>query len=171
MVDLNAAHAMTHWPSQTHYLLSVTVQGQWRFFLLNQEVHTIGRGSDSIIRIKHPGVSRLHAILTLEGNHFKLVDGNGSQPSGNGTFVNGEAIQERWISVDDVIHLGSSAVKIQIEKVGDRRTPQLSQASLTQRLPDEASSCSDDVPTFLELMQAVDLAQSDIKKSRSTFGS
>ncbi len=100
------------------FLLSVNLEGQWCFFLLDQLRQTIGRSANSSIRIKQGGVSRYHAVLVRHQNQFKLIDGDGrGQPSGNGTFVNGQRVQSCWIQPGDIIHLGSEAVKAQIDQI------------------------------------------------------
>ncbi|XHX80979.1 MAG: FHA domain-containing protein [Stenomitos frigidus ULC029] len=92
------------------------VQGKQAFIITNlpdesqtlaqpQMVWTIGRNRDAAIPLKDRAMSRRHAvILYIQGVGFQLVDLN----SMNGSFVNGERIQQRHVLKDgDRIRVGS----------------------------------------------------------------
>ena len=65
----------------------------------------IGRGSDNQIVLDDPTVSRQHAWIKAEGENFRIFDVG----SGNGTFVNGEQIQEpRILENGDAIRFGDA---------------------------------------------------------------
>jgi pSer/pThr/pTyr-binding forkhead associated (FHA) protein len=71
--------------------------------------HKIGGGNNNDIVIQQPGVSEGHAILLYRENKFVLQD----MLSTNGTFVNGEAIEDRVVlKNDDVIRIGSINLKL-----------------------------------------------------------
>lgn len=63
----------------------------------------IGREPDNELQIVSPGVSRKHARLVFQNNHYLLED----LGSSNGTFVNGERIlKSKPLKNGDVISLG-----------------------------------------------------------------
>jgi len=65
---------------------------------------TIGRHSSNTIVLRHPRVSRYHAVIEQYGSRFRLRD----LKSDNGTFVNGKRVEkEVWIKEGDVISIAS----------------------------------------------------------------
>ncbi len=61
-------------------------------------------------------VSRRHAEIVREGNRFKITD-----HSTNGTFVNGQRIQEAWLKDGDVLMFAEGGPKLSfLTKVGER---------------------------------------------------
>ncbi len=63
---------------------------------------TIGRHRDNAIALQVINASRHHATLTLENGQILLVD----QGSGNGTFLNGQRIQQAFVQPTDTIEIG-----------------------------------------------------------------
>lgn len=73
---------------------------------LSQDVTTIGRSDSCAVVVPLPTVSRLHASIVLEHDHYMLADAN----SANGTFVNGRRLgSPHQLSTDDEIWFGSRA--------------------------------------------------------------
>ena len=71
---------------------------------------TIGRHSSNVLVIKHPRVSRYHAVIEQFGARFRLRDLN----SDNGTFVNGKRVEkEIWIKEGDEIRIASHRLVFQ----------------------------------------------------------
>ncbi len=72
---------------------------------------TILIGRDPSCQLKFPAdlavVSRKHALITREGNQFKLVDS-----SSNGTFVNGKKITESPLRNGDVLEFSEGGPKV-----------------------------------------------------------
>lgn len=107
---------MSHTPSgklAVHSVLSVNVAGQEHIHKLENDRYEIGRSMRSAIRINHPEVSRLQALLTRDASgYFQIVDGDGvSVSSSNGTYVNGNRVEKPQIlKSGDELRLGSSAV-------------------------------------------------------------
>jgi len=64
---------------------------------------TVGRQKSCTIIIDDNHVSRLHANLTVSGAALVLTN----ESSGNGTFVNGEKIQEAVLQVGDIVKFDS----------------------------------------------------------------
>lgn len=63
---------------------------------------SIGRTSDNDIVLDNRGVSRRHARIELSGVEPELID----LDSLNGTFVNGEKVNRRYLHDNDTISIG-----------------------------------------------------------------
>jgi pSer/pThr/pTyr-binding forkhead associated (FHA) protein len=81
-----------------------------RFAVDGREV-TIGRGSQTTVRIGDPEVSRRHCVID-EINGVLLVRDLGST---NGTFVNGEMIYEAVVKPGDRLTIGRSRFVVHYE--------------------------------------------------------
>ena len=64
---------------------------------------TLGRDPSCMVRLDGEGVSRLHAEVRAQGDHFVLRDNN----STNGTYLGGQPIQEQRIVPGMVLRVGS----------------------------------------------------------------
>ncbi|MFC2023299.1 FHA domain-containing protein [Chloroflexota bacterium] len=65
---------------------------------------TIGRHSSNVLCLKHPRISRYHAVIEQFGARFRLRDLN----SDNGTYVNGNRVErETWIKEGDELKIAS----------------------------------------------------------------
>ncbi len=69
---------------------------------LLDETITLGRLSDNGIQIEHPSVSSRHGEFTLEGKNYRFKD----LGSTNGTFVNGEQVEETLLKKSCAIRFG-----------------------------------------------------------------
>lgn len=73
-------------------------QGVTKRFYLHDRTHQLGRDRDwADLEISDEGwevVSKHHAVLTREGQHYRIYDGDGKQPSTNGIWVNGSRVQQ-----------------------------------------------------------------------------
>lgn len=72
---------------------------------VREGVNRIGRGPDADIRVDDPGVSRLHAELTI-GPQVTLRDAQ----STNGTFVNGVKVSNTVLHDGATIRVGSTSM-------------------------------------------------------------
>ena len=75
----------------------------------------LGRGSESNVLLSHPTVSRQHArvfVTPAEGGleRVKIVD----TQSRNGTFVNGERVEEAFLVPGDRVHLGDVLLRFDL---------------------------------------------------------
>ena len=67
----------------------------------------IGRGVDCGLDLCDPAVSRRHAYIEPRAGNYVLVDMN----STNGTYVNDELVERRFLEAGDLIRIGSNIVK------------------------------------------------------------
>jgi phosphoserine phosphatase RsbU/P len=84
--------------------LSVTDVLGRRFVPIDKPIVTLGRRSETDVRIPGIGISRLHAEIALHDGVCRLRDCE----SKFGTFVNGERVAERVLANGDQIRLGQS---------------------------------------------------------------
>jgi len=68
----------------------------------------IGRGEQAHLYLPDFKVSRQHARIDLTTDGFGLED----RQSHNGTFVNGEAIDSRFLRDGDIIHIGGTRLEV-----------------------------------------------------------
>ena len=80
-------------------------------FLLDRERTTIGRHPDSDIFLDDVTVSRRHAIVS-HGPEGMQVEDNGSL---NGTYVNGDRVEQRILATGDELQIG----RFKVLYVGD----------------------------------------------------
>lgn len=66
----------------------------------------LGRSPDNDVILRDPATSGHHARLERRGNEFWVVD----LGSTNGTFVNGESVQEKQLNHGDRLTIGQNAV-------------------------------------------------------------
>ena len=66
----------------------------------------LGRSPDNDVILRDPATSGHHARLERRGDQFWLVD----LGSTNGTFVNGESIQEKQLNHGDRVTIGQNSV-------------------------------------------------------------
>jgi pSer/pThr/pTyr-binding forkhead associated (FHA) protein len=63
---------------------------------------TIGRENDNIIQLPHEKVSKYHALLTQEGERWKIQD----LKSTNGVLVNGKKVTQSELKDQDLVKIG-----------------------------------------------------------------
>ncbi len=80
-------------------------------FLLDRERTSIGRHPDSDIFLDDVTVSRRHALVA-RGEHGMYVEDNGSL---NGTYVNGDRVEQRELATGDELQIG----RFKVLYVGD----------------------------------------------------
>ena len=86
-----------------------------RIVPLDKPVFSIGRRSESDLRLPGADVSRLHAEIVRSGDSFVLHD----RQSSFGTFVNDQKIESRTLQAGDRIRLGQSTDVDVVFAVGD----------------------------------------------------
>lgn len=73
-------------------------------FQLEEPVHSIGRTQSNSVRLHDTEVSRAHAEIVRQGDVFVLRD----LGSSNGSFVNGQSVEERELASGDQLQFGKS---------------------------------------------------------------
>ena len=71
--------------------------------LMGDGATTIGRDSTNTVQIAHTSVSRKHAKIILENDHYEIMD----MDSHNGTLVNGKPIKSLALKHRDKISIGN----------------------------------------------------------------
>jgi hypothetical protein len=92
------------------YLVVITQTGQREVHRIDRSNMTLGRGADSDLVLTNPRVSRRHAQLTWDGEHF-LVQDLGSK---NGTRINSSPVAAPTPIADgDILELADSRLEFQ----------------------------------------------------------
>jgi len=141
--------------------------GERRSFSITRDVTVIGRREDCDFRIPLGEVSRKHCRLIREGNTLRLED----LGSSNGSFRNGERVQEAELSPGDTLQVGPVIFVIQIDGVpsDEELQPVVNAPEAAPNEPTEAGShlepapAGEDAPTNGEFdPMAVLEADSDV---------
>src|SRR5580704_16680946 len=85
--------------------------GQRRSFSITRDMTVMGRREDCDLRIPLGEVSRKHARLVRDGDSLRLED----LGSSNGTFLNGQRVQEAVLSAGDSVQIGPVVFVLQID--------------------------------------------------------
>ena len=88
-------------------------EGERRSFSIVHDVTVIGRREDCDFRIPLGEISRKHCRLIKDGDTLRAED----LGSSNGTYVNGERVQEAQLAPGDTLKVGSVLFVVQIDGV------------------------------------------------------
>src|SRR4051812_21335347 len=80
-----------------------------RTFELKGEKTTVGRVSDNAFEIPESSVSSHHAEIVLQGNDVLIRD----LGSTNGTFINGEQINEAVLKPGQILRFGTVELRLE----------------------------------------------------------
>lgn len=96
-------------------------ESERRSFSVARDVTVVGRREDCDLRIPLGEVSRKHCRLIKDGNTLRVED----LGSSNGTYHNGQRVQEATIEPGDSIRIGSVSFIVQIDgqPLEDQMTP------------------------------------------------
>jgi len=94
-------------------LVMFRADGQRRTFPVVREMTIVGRREDCDLRIPLGDVSRKHCRLIQDGDTLRIED----LGSSNGTYHNGEKVQEATLSAGDAIQIGPVCFVVQIDGV------------------------------------------------------
>jgi pSer/pThr/pTyr-binding forkhead associated (FHA) protein len=89
-------------PLEPGRYLEVQGQGDSMLVRLEREVTRIGRGLQADLRLDENSVSRRHAMLVHDSESARILDDRSS----NGTFVNGQRVEQATLTDGDVVMLG-----------------------------------------------------------------
>jgi pSer/pThr/pTyr-binding forkhead associated (FHA) protein/tetratricopeptide (TPR) repeat protein len=79
-------------------------------FEIQSDEVSIGRGKDCDVVLEDKKASKKNSIITRQGAKFRIKD----LASSNGTFVNGEKIEEAELSGDDLIKIGNTEFRLRL---------------------------------------------------------
>lgn len=132
-------------------LLLLRDRGGKRRFALSREIVTIGRREDCDLRIPLGDVSRKHCTIIQDDSGLQIQD----LGSSNGTFVNGERVQQKPLNAGDRLRIGSLRFVVQIDGKPDE-----SEADEVT-IPGSAmgAEASESDPGYLSPTQEVDAAE------------
>ena len=85
--------------------------GERRSFSMARDMTVIGRREDCDLRIPLGEVSRKHCRIVRDGDSLKLED----LGSSNGTFLNGQRVQEALLTPGDTIQVGPVVFVLQVD--------------------------------------------------------
>lgn len=94
-------------------LVMFTADGERRSFSLSRDVTVLGRREDCDLRIPLSDVSRKHCRFIKDGDQLRIED----LGSSNGTYHNGQRIQESVVKPGDTVQIGPVAFIVQIDGV------------------------------------------------------
>ncbi|MCB0214137.1 MAG: FHA domain-containing protein, partial [Anaerolineae bacterium] len=90
-------------------LIRIASDGAEQVFPLTVSELTIGRDESNDIVLADPKVSRLHARLACSDQGCVLIDAG----SGNGTFVEGQRIEQMTLKSSNLLKLGDSTLRFE----------------------------------------------------------
>lgn len=106
IVSLKELRVSRRQSKDRHLLVRVRGAELGRVTLLSPERMRVGRSQECELWLSDDGVSRKHASLIREGNHYVVED----EGSANGTFIGGTRITRHELNDGDVIQFGPQAV-------------------------------------------------------------
>jgi pSer/pThr/pTyr-binding forkhead associated (FHA) protein len=87
--------------------------GERRSFSVARDITVIGRREDCDLRIPLGDISRKHCRLIRDGETLRIED----LGSSNGTFHNGQRVQEATLTAGDSVQIGPVVFVLQVEGV------------------------------------------------------
>jgi pSer/pThr/pTyr-binding forkhead associated (FHA) protein len=116
--------------------------GERRSFSIARDMTVIGRREDCDLRIPLGEVSRKHCRLIRDGDSLKLED----LGSSNGTYLNGQRVQESQLSPGDTLQVGPVVFVLQVD--GEPADDELRPVIAEQAEAEPVSLGDDDAPTL-----------------------
>ena len=128
--------------------------GQRRSFSITRDMTVVGRREDCDLRIPLSDVSRKHCRLILNGEAMKIED----LGSSNGTYINGERVQQAELSPGDTLQIGPVVFVVQVDgfPADEDLQPVTAQSAAadTKTPAGKPAATSDDEPIDLETTTA-----------------
>ena len=95
---------------------------------------SIGRGPNNDILLPSPGVSRVHAYIEQQRNHFFLID----KGSTNGTFIENHRVEHHQLKNGTSFHIQDYLLTfVEDDQAPEENTDSIIAASLTDDVPDK----------------------------------
>lgn len=92
-----------------HVVISINGNELHRYSFSESEI-LIGRSPECDVWLDNAGVSRTHAKVLRQGNRVQIVDLN----SGNGTFLNGQWVNEAFVNSGDTVGIGKFSLTLKV---------------------------------------------------------
>ena len=96
---------------QRPHLIVLYPQNQFAQIPLDKGTTILGRGADANVRLDDELVSRKHCAITFDGTKVTVTD----LGSTNGTFIDGEQIEQATLESDNRLQLGRMVLKIEFK--------------------------------------------------------
>ncbi len=92
--------------------LTVTLGGKpgTRFLLDPETENRIGRGTECTVTLNDPLCSRVHAVVRRDDDRWHIRDAD----SRNGTFVNGQRIDDAMLDTGHTVRIGSAEFSFEL---------------------------------------------------------
>lgn len=119
-------------------------EGDRRSFSITRDVTIIGRREDCDFRIPLGEISRKHCRLIKDGQALRIED----LGSSNGTFHNGQRVQEANLSAGDTVQVGSVVFVLQVD--GTPGDDELQPIVASRAAGSSAAGHEDEAATILE---------------------
>jgi two-component system response regulator HydG len=104
-IDPNTQPLSSGNPGVYNYLtMTVGQRAGTNFLLDSRSENRIGRGTECAIMLTDPLCSRVHVVVALEDNEWRVRDAQ----SRNGTFVNGQKVDEAVLANGHYLRVGST---------------------------------------------------------------
>jgi pSer/pThr/pTyr-binding forkhead associated (FHA) protein len=116
--------------------------GERRSFSIARDMTVIGRREDCDLRIPLGEVSRKHCRLIRDGDTLKLED----LGSSNGTYLNGQRVQEALLSPGDTVQVGPVVFVLQVD--GEPADEDLKPVIMEPSEEEPVALGDDDAPTL-----------------------
>ena len=100
----------------------INPDGATEYYEYGSGLWTIGRDAQCDMYLNHASVSSQHATLSHFNGRWLLSD----LGSTNGTLINGELIQKRFLNEGDSVHFGAFKCWVEILPVFARMSPAIS---------------------------------------------
>jgi pSer/pThr/pTyr-binding forkhead associated (FHA) protein len=88
-------------------LIILTKGGRIRQVSVSGRLTTIGRSEGNSLIIDSDLISRQHAVIDWDGDHYALIDAG----SRNGSYVNGRKVERQELRNGDMIALGDCEIR------------------------------------------------------------
>jgi pSer/pThr/pTyr-binding forkhead associated (FHA) protein len=102
-------------------MIMFRADGQRKSFSVTRDITVIGRREDADLRIPLGDVSRKHCRLIVDGDNIRCED----LGSSNGTYRNGERVQQAELTAGDTLQVGPVVFVLQVDgtPADDELTP------------------------------------------------
>ncbi len=88
-------------------LIILTKGGRIRQVSVSGRLTTIGRSEGNTLVVDSDLISRQHAVIDFDGDHYALIDAG----SRNGSYVNGQKVERQPLRNGDMIAIGDCEIR------------------------------------------------------------